>query len=64
MPDWLDEMIKTMGPVFRWFAWHPTNTEDRGWRWLTFVNRRRITVDHEYGHTTWFATSVKGARSR
>jgi hypothetical protein len=26
---------------FQWFAWHPVNTEDRGWRWLCWVWRRR-----------------------
>lgn len=30
-----------VGPWFRWFAWHPTNTADRGWRWLRPVWRRR-----------------------
>lgn len=29
------------GPEFRWFAWHPVHTDDRGWRWLRFVWRRR-----------------------
>jgi hypothetical protein len=28
-------------PWFRWFAWRPVVTEDRGVRWLRFVYRRR-----------------------
>lgn len=31
----------TYGPAFRWFAWRPVDTEDRGWRWLRMVWRRR-----------------------
>lgn len=27
---------------FRWFAWHPVDTGDRGWRWLRFVWRQRV----------------------
>ena len=30
-----------VGPWFRWFAWRPVMTADRGWRWLMFVWRRR-----------------------
>ena len=30
-----------VGPWFRWFAWRPVRTVDRGWRWLMFVWRRR-----------------------
>lgn len=26
-----------VGPWFRWFAWRPVMTADRGWRWLIFV---------------------------
>lgn len=33
------------GPEFRWFAWRPVNTVDRGWRWLRFVWRRRCYTD-------------------
>ena len=28
-------------PWHRWFAWHPVDTADRGWRWLRIVWRRR-----------------------
>jgi hypothetical protein len=31
-----------ISPWFRWFAWRPVETVDRGWRWLVVVNRRRI----------------------
>lgn len=29
-----------IGPWFRWFAWRPVCTIDRGWRWLRPVWRR------------------------
>ena len=31
-----------MNTYFRWFAWHPVWTFDRGWRWLRFVWRRHV----------------------
>lgn len=37
--------MNTYGPEFRWFAWHPTFTRDRGWRWLRLVRRRRCFID-------------------
>lgn len=49
-----------IGPWFRWFAWHPTDTVDRGWRWLRPVWRRRVSR-HDYldgGSQTWFQTVV------
>lgn len=49
-----------VGPWFRWFAWRPTMTVDRGWRWLCPVWRRRYQT-HEYldGPTSlWFVTRV------
>lgn len=30
-----------MAKPFRWFAWHPVRTDDRGWRWLRAVWRKR-----------------------
>jgi hypothetical protein len=30
------------GPWHRWFAWFPVETFDGGWKWLTFIERRRI----------------------
>ena len=30
-----------VGPWFRWFAWRPVRTVDRGYRWLRPVWRRR-----------------------
>ena len=27
---------------YRWFAWRPVRTLDRGWRWLRVVHRRRV----------------------
>jgi hypothetical protein len=38
-------MTTTYGPPHRWFAWHPVDTEDRGWRWLRFVTRKRVWDD-------------------
>lgn len=26
-------------PWHRWFAWHPVNTQQHGWRWLRTVER-------------------------
>lgn len=51
---------RPVGGWFRWFAWHPVKTVDRGWRWLRFVNRRRI---HKYGYLPggadfWFQNAV------
>ena len=48
---------------YKWFAWHPVCTIDRGWRWLRFVNRRRI-AKHDYlygGADFWeqYAVEVK-----
>lgn len=31
-----------IGKQYRWFAWHPVNTGDRGWQWLRFVRRQRF----------------------
>lgn len=39
--------MSPVGPWFRWFAWHPVRTDDRGWRWLRPVWRRRMQ-SHEY----------------
>lgn len=38
-------MASTFGPEHLWFAWRPVDTEDRGWRWLTYVWRRRQYLD-------------------
>ena len=48
-------MSSTYGPTFRWFAWHPVWTEDRGWRWLRFVWRRRWYLDlvDQAAHASW-----------
>jgi hypothetical protein len=46
---------------FRWFAWHPVETCDRGWRWLRPVWRRRIEKHHYLtgGRDRWFQHAVK-----
>lgn len=33
----------SIGPWHRWFAWHPVETEQHGWRWLCTVERQKIT---------------------
>ena len=33
------------GPMFRWFAWRPVETDDRGWRWLRLIWRQRLYWD-------------------
>lgn len=50
-----------IGPWHRWFAWRPTQTVDRGWRWLRPVWRRRFQT-HDFLPTAthqWFLTSVE-----
>jgi len=29
-------------PYFRWFAWHPVWTVDRGWVWLRRVWKKHV----------------------
>lgn len=29
---------------YRWFAWRPVSTADRGWRWMTFVYKRKYIL--------------------
>ena len=45
-----DAYLPTFGdPVsrwFRWFAWRPVHTVDRGWRWLRVVHKRRVQRHH------------------
>lgn len=53
-------MSTTYGPVFRWFAWHPVKTTDRGWRWLRLVYRRREFYDVEGHSGSFFRSSVTG----
>lgn len=46
---------------YRWFAWHPVETADRGWRWLSLVWRRRIEkYDHlDGGPDRWFQHAAR-----
>lgn len=52
-------MPETHGPAFRWFAWRPVWTDDRGWRWLRMVWRRRFfpSLDGQPA-MSWFVHSV------
>jgi hypothetical protein len=45
----------TCGPEFRWFAWRPVRTDDRGWRWLRFVYRQRVFCDGGTFFMQWCA---------
>ena len=29
---------------YKWFAWYPVSTADRGWRFLTFVYKRKYAL--------------------
>lgn len=46
---------------YRWFAWRPVETVDRGKQWLRIVNRRRIHKYHflDGGADFWFQHAVK-----
>ena len=53
-------MSTRYGPAFRWFAWRPVRTQDRGWRWLRKVWRRRAVYDFDGERTVaTFETSVE-----
>ena len=45
-----------ISPWFRWFAWRPVETADRGWQWLRVVNCRRIQKKQflDGGADFWF----------
>jgi hypothetical protein len=49
------------GPPFRWFAWYPVWTDDRGWRWLQHVNRRRFYLDRNGRPAMSWWTHLTGA---
>lgn len=55
-----------IGPWFRWFAWRPVFTTDRGWRWLRPVWRRRYQAKlHLPGPVTqWFTSQVASPTDR
>ena len=47
---------------FEYFAWRPVYTEDRGWRWLKTVYKRRIAKNHDLpcgGPDFWFQYAVQ-----
>jgi len=46
---------------YRWFAWRPVETVDRGWQWMRPVWKRRI-YRHAYlfrGPEFWFQHAVQ-----
>jgi len=51
---------------YRWFAWRPVNTLDRGWVWLRTVNRRRCQVNPwvEVGTDFWFQHAIDISEDR
>ncbi len=48
---------------FKWFAWYPVETIDRGVVWLRFVWKRRIQLHdyiyHPYPDTQWWQYAMK-----
>jgi hypothetical protein len=50
---------------YRWFAWRPVETVDRGTQWLRFVHRRRIHKHHYLvgGSDWWFQHVVEGPKA-
>ena len=51
-----------IAPWFKWFAWHPVYTIDRGWRWLIFVWKRPCQVKEYLSHNggdIWWQHIVK-----
>lgn len=59
--DWKPVFGHPTGEWYRWFAWRPTRTLDRGWRWLRFVWKRPCQKDIDLPGpiTTWFQTVVE-----
>lgn len=57
MGAWQPTFGEPITDWFRWFAWRPIHTLDRGWRWLRPVWRRRCLI-HGYldnrGQDMWF----------
>jgi hypothetical protein len=56
--------LKYADPVaneFKWFAWYPVKTLDRGWRWMRFVYKRKYALHtYLYGPTgEYFVHSVE-----
>lgn len=49
----------TCGPSFRWFAYRPVWTQDRGLRWLRLVYRRRCVANHDAYAGSYFEHSVE-----
>lgn len=52
--------MKSYGPEFRWFAWYPVNTQDRGWRWLRMVWTRRVWWEIDSRDLRYWEHSVEG----
>lgn len=44
---------------FRWFAWHPVWTTDRGWRWLCVAWRRHTPPPPVQGADWYFEHRVE-----
>jgi hypothetical protein len=63
-PDGRDVFLPQFGyPLtdwWRWFAWYPIKTVDRGWVWLRLLHRRRIAKYPNLpgGADFWFQNAV------
>lgn len=49
----------TYGPTFRWFAWRPVRTSDRGLRWLRLLWRRKCYADNDAYVGSYFENYVQ-----
>lgn len=59
--DYMPVFGRPVGGWYRWFAWYPVETVDRGRQWFRVVNRRRIHK-HFYlngGSDWWFQHAVR-----
>jgi len=59
--DYKPRFGTAIAPWHKWFAWRPVQTVDQGYKWLIFVNRRKI-IKHDYldgGPDEWWQYCVE-----